>query len=194
MDWREKVARTSGEREADNRLSAISAMLTWAVERGHHHRQSLARLPAALSRRPKRDHLAARARRRLHGRGADRDAAGDDPRLAYRATSRRSVAACHGRPTTAPRSRCAKARRGVANRGLRQSSIPCTSGLASDARRHGAHVAADPHHEDRAVIQEALFRAAMGRDGDRRRAWRPSSSRDSTSRCACTFTTCAAPP
>jgi integrase len=35
MDWREKVARTSGEREADNRLSAISAMLTWAVERGH---------------------------------------------------------------------------------------------------------------------------------------------------------------
>jgi integrase len=34
-DWREKVARASGEREADNRLSAISAMLTWAVERGH---------------------------------------------------------------------------------------------------------------------------------------------------------------
>jgi len=34
MDWREKVARVSGEREADNRLSAISAMLTWAVERG----------------------------------------------------------------------------------------------------------------------------------------------------------------
>jgi integrase len=35
MDWREKVARASGEREADNRLSAVSAMLTWAVERGH---------------------------------------------------------------------------------------------------------------------------------------------------------------
>jgi integrase len=35
MDWREKVARASGEREADNRLSAISAMLTWAVERGN---------------------------------------------------------------------------------------------------------------------------------------------------------------
>lgn len=35
MDWREKMARSSGEREADNRLSAISAMLTWAVERGH---------------------------------------------------------------------------------------------------------------------------------------------------------------
>jgi integrase len=35
MDWREKVARISGEREADNRLSAVSAMLTWAIERGH---------------------------------------------------------------------------------------------------------------------------------------------------------------
>jgi integrase len=34
LDWREKVARTSGEREADNRLSAISAMLTWAIDRG----------------------------------------------------------------------------------------------------------------------------------------------------------------
>jgi integrase len=35
MNWREKIARTSGEREADNRLSAISAMLTWAVDRGN---------------------------------------------------------------------------------------------------------------------------------------------------------------
>jgi integrase len=35
MDWREKVARASGEREADNRLSAVSAMLTWAIDRGH---------------------------------------------------------------------------------------------------------------------------------------------------------------
>jgi integrase len=35
LDWREKVARASGEREADNRLSAVSAMLTWAVDRGH---------------------------------------------------------------------------------------------------------------------------------------------------------------
>jgi integrase len=34
LDWRQKVARTSGEREADNRLSAISAMLTWARDRG----------------------------------------------------------------------------------------------------------------------------------------------------------------
>jgi hypothetical protein len=35
LDWREQVARESGEREADNRLSAISAMLTWGVDRGH---------------------------------------------------------------------------------------------------------------------------------------------------------------
>lgn len=34
LDWREKIARSSGQREADNRLSAISAMLTWAVDRG----------------------------------------------------------------------------------------------------------------------------------------------------------------
>lgn len=34
LDWRETVAKASGEREADNRLSAISAMLTWAVDRG----------------------------------------------------------------------------------------------------------------------------------------------------------------
>jgi hypothetical protein len=34
LDWREKVARKSGDREADNRLSAISAMLTWATDRG----------------------------------------------------------------------------------------------------------------------------------------------------------------
>jgi integrase len=34
MSWREKVAHASGHREADHRLSAISAMLSWAVERG----------------------------------------------------------------------------------------------------------------------------------------------------------------
>jgi integrase len=34
LDWRERIARTSGQREADNRLSALSAMLTWAVDRG----------------------------------------------------------------------------------------------------------------------------------------------------------------
>lgn len=34
LDWRQDIARASGEREADNRLSAISAMLTWATEHG----------------------------------------------------------------------------------------------------------------------------------------------------------------
>lgn len=34
LDWRATVVRSSGEREGDNRLSVISAMLTWAVENG----------------------------------------------------------------------------------------------------------------------------------------------------------------
>ena len=34
MKWRAEVARTSGDREADNRLSVISAMLTWAIGNG----------------------------------------------------------------------------------------------------------------------------------------------------------------
>lgn len=34
MKWRASVASTSGDREADNRLSIISAMLTWAKENG----------------------------------------------------------------------------------------------------------------------------------------------------------------
>lgn len=33
LDWRDGVAKQSGPREADNRLSAISAMLTWATDR-----------------------------------------------------------------------------------------------------------------------------------------------------------------
>jgi integrase len=40
MKWRAAVAADSGEREADNRLSVISAMLTWAKENGqvfHNH-------------------------------------------------------------------------------------------------------------------------------------------------------------
>ena len=35
LDWRETIAKSSGSREADHRLSAISAMITWAVDRGH---------------------------------------------------------------------------------------------------------------------------------------------------------------
>ena len=34
MKWRADVARDSGDREADNRLSVISSMLTWAKENG----------------------------------------------------------------------------------------------------------------------------------------------------------------
>lgn len=35
MSWRAIVAKESGDREADHRLSTISAMLTWARENGH---------------------------------------------------------------------------------------------------------------------------------------------------------------
>lgn len=35
LSWRASVATTSGEREADNRLSVISAMLSWGKENGH---------------------------------------------------------------------------------------------------------------------------------------------------------------
>jgi integrase len=34
LGWREKTAKSSGKREADHRLSAISTMLTWAVDTG----------------------------------------------------------------------------------------------------------------------------------------------------------------
>lgn len=34
LTWRAEVATTSGEREADNRLSVISAMLSWALQNG----------------------------------------------------------------------------------------------------------------------------------------------------------------
>lgn len=35
LSWRASVAKASGEREADNRLSVISAMLSWGKENGH---------------------------------------------------------------------------------------------------------------------------------------------------------------
>ena len=35
MGWRGTVSKESGEREADNRLSVLSSMLTWAKENGH---------------------------------------------------------------------------------------------------------------------------------------------------------------
>lgn len=34
LDWRAKISKTSGPREADNRLSVVSAMLTWAKDNG----------------------------------------------------------------------------------------------------------------------------------------------------------------
>lgn len=47
LDWQEEVARESGPREADNRLTVLSAMLTWAVRRVrifHNHVKGFVRL------------------------------------------------------------------------------------------------------------------------------------------------------
>jgi integrase len=47
MTWRATVARSSGDREADNRLSVISSMLSWAKENGqvaHNHVAGFRRL------------------------------------------------------------------------------------------------------------------------------------------------------
>ncbi|MCC7483036.1 MAG: tyrosine-type recombinase/integrase [Hyphomicrobiales bacterium] len=47
MEWRRKLAEKSGHREADNRLSVISALLTWAKDNGHianNHIQGFKRL------------------------------------------------------------------------------------------------------------------------------------------------------
>lgn len=47
MTWRATIARSSGDREADNRLSVISSMLSWAKENGrivHNHVAGFRRL------------------------------------------------------------------------------------------------------------------------------------------------------
>lgn len=47
MDWRDEVMTESGPREADNRISILSALLSWAVNRtkiGHNHASGIARL------------------------------------------------------------------------------------------------------------------------------------------------------
>jgi integrase len=47
MRWRAVVAQASGKREADNRLSVVSAMLTWAIQHGevfHNHVAGFKRL------------------------------------------------------------------------------------------------------------------------------------------------------
>lgn len=47
LSWRADVAKTSGGREADNRLSVVSAMLSWGIENGrvfHNHISGFRRL------------------------------------------------------------------------------------------------------------------------------------------------------
>ena len=56
LDWRATIARTSGEREADNRLSVISAMFTWAVDNGRLNAKTTSRVPPP-TRRPLRNNF-----------------------------------------------------------------------------------------------------------------------------------------
>ncbi|MEQ8599905.1 MAG: tyrosine-type recombinase/integrase [Devosia sp.] len=47
MDWRDEILSVSGPREADNRISILSALLSWAADRtriGHNHAIGIARL------------------------------------------------------------------------------------------------------------------------------------------------------
>jgi integrase len=47
MDWRDEVVTESGPREADNRISVLSALLSWAVDRtkmGHNHASGIAKI------------------------------------------------------------------------------------------------------------------------------------------------------
>ncbi|MVS99772.1 hypothetical protein [Devosia marina] len=47
MDWRDEVLSVSGPREADNRISILSTLLSWAVDRTriwHNHAIGIARL------------------------------------------------------------------------------------------------------------------------------------------------------
>jgi integrase len=163
MDWREKVARTSGEREADNRLSAVSAMLTWAIDRGHINANHL------------------RGFKRLYH--ADRSEIIWLPEhiTAFMAVApielqRAMILALHTGQRQGDLLRLAWSSYDGAWIRLRQSKArqisrsanrsPLYRSAAPDARRHGAHVAADPDHEDRAILQEALFRTAVGRDAN----------------------------
>ena len=161
LDWREKVARTSGEREADNRLSAISAMLTWAVDRGqatanylrgfkrlyHADRSEIIWLP---------EHIAAfmkvapieMQRALILG-------------LAYRTAPRRSLA--HAVVRLRRRADQPAPGQGAARRQARAIGRNSVHGrTAAHAGRHGSRLAADPHHEDRPVVQEDAISRACG--------------------------------
>ena len=165
LDWRNTVARSSGNREADNRLSAISAMLTWATEHG--------RITA--------NHL--RGFKRLHH--ADRSEIIWLPEhiAAFMAVAsiemqRAMILALHtGQrlsdllrlPWSAYNGSTITLRQGKARRG-RSPAPPVDNsvhgGTSPDARQHGAHLASDPNNKDRAVVQKTLFLSTLGSDND----------------------------
>jgi hypothetical protein len=155
LDWREKVARQSGPREADHRLSTVSAMLTWAVEHGklaanhvkgfkrlyHGDRSEIIWLPEHInafmtiapvelarsySRSPYRS-----ARGRPAALAVVRIRRPDDPPQAEQVSSWSEA-----RPPS-------------------RNSVHAS--LAANARWHGAEFAPDTRHEDRAILQEEVL-------------------------------------
>lgn len=73
LDWRERVAKESGLREADHRLSTISAMLGRGARKAIG--QPTQRIQAPLPQRPGRNHLAPGAYTRFHEGCTNRTAA-----------------------------------------------------------------------------------------------------------------------
>lgn len=168
LDWREKVARRSGQREADNRLSAISAMLTWRVDRGHgtlnylrgfkrlYHvdRSEIIWLPEHITAFMKVAPLEMQRALLLGLHTGQRE--GDLLRLPWSAYNGASI-----------RLRQGKARRGKKLGPLIE--VPCTA--AANARWYGARLDADTYDQDRTVIQKALLLSPLGRgDGKSRLA------------------------
>ena len=155
-----KRSRGLGQREADNRLSAISAMLTWAVDRGtltanhlrgfkrlyHADRSEIIWLPEHIAAFMKVAPIEMQRALILALHTGQRE--GDLLRMPWSAYN------------GGHQLRQGKARRsgklGAVNRDLLHV------GAAPDAGRHGSRVAADSHHEDRPVVQETLLRPTVG--------------------------------
>ena len=151
LDWRVKVAKGSGEREADNRLSAISAMLTWARENGRTRGQSSSRLQAAVFVRSFGQDLVARERRGFHARCTDRDAARSHSRAAYGAAARRHSPAC----LAELRWCCLDVETGQSEaqwQARPDCHDPMHGGAAAYAGRHTARGGCDSHDKDRTAM------------------------------------------
>ena len=156
LDWREKVARSSGEREADNRMSAVSAMLSWAVDRGrvtanylrgfkrlyHVDRSEIVWLPEHIALFMKVAPIEMQRALLLGLHTGQRE--GDILRMPWSAYDGATIKLRQG-----------KARRGKTLGRLHRGSAPHVGW-------NGARFATNPYDKDGAVFQETLLRPAVG--------------------------------